>query len=442
MKKEEVMKFLLKILIRLNVLILAVVMLFGNYPGFTATEIEYETAYGNPMKGFIPFYSEDGADESVPYSMEWFYVPMSALVDDSGEYKIREGLEPYLEKISSRGHQAVFRIFLDYPNAEIGEKAVPQFIWDMGVKKYPYDEYGGGVSPDYSDQRLIDFLVEFVGKLADEYDGDGRIAYITTGLIGHWGEWHVCTSIKQAMASDKQKKQVIRAFERSFKQTKILTRYPGTPGTGNGKIGFHDDSFTFETLNDSKNYYFYTKMKKSLQTGVWKSQAIGGEFRPEGQENFLKNAVTDDYQPFDECVKKTHCSWLMMQTAFNGGLSQDEINVAKNASASLGYDFTVTSVTVRKFFGKAYIRVGVKNTGVAPIYADPAVYIGTEASEKKTGQHISTLMPGKTEYFTAVVDLKNGDEIYIRIDSLFDGGHAVRLSNTGAKDRFIIGKVN
>lgn len=435
------MKFLLKILARLNIIILAVVMLFGNYPGFTASEIKYETAYGNPMKGFIPFYSENGADDSVPYSMEWFYVPLSALVDDKGEYKIRKGLEPYLESISSRGHQAVFRVYLDYPSSEIGEKAVPQFIWDMGVKKYPYDEYGGGVSPDYSDRRLIDFLVEFVGKLAEEYDGDGRIAYITTGLIGHWGEWHVCTQIKQAMASDAQKRQVIRAFEKNFKNTKILTRYPGTPGSANGKIGFHDDSFTFQTLSDSRNSYFYNKLKKSLQTGVWKSQAIGGEFRPEGQENFLKNAVTDDYQPFDECVKKTHCSWLMMQSAFNGGLSQDEIDVAKNASASLGYDFTVTSVKVKKFFGKAFVSVEVKNTGVAPIYADPAVYIGTQSSETETQQHISKLMPGRTERFTAVLDLQKGDELYVRIDPLFDGGNAVRFSNSGAGERFVIGKI-
>lgn len=435
------MKFLLKILARLNIIILAVVMLFGNYPGFTASEIKYETAYGNPMKGFIPFYSENGADDSVPYSMEWFYVPLSALVDDNGEYKIREGLEPYLESISSRGHQAVFRVYLDYPSSEIGEKAVPQFIWDMGVKKYPYDEYGGGVSPDYCDRRLIDFLVDFVEKLAEEYDGDGRIAYITTGLIGHWGEWHVCTQIKQAMASDAQKRQVIRAFEKNFKNTKILTRYPGTPGSGNGKIGFHDDSFTFQTLSDSRNSYFYNKLKKSLQTGVWKSQAIGGEFRPEGQENFLKNAVTDDYQPFDECVKKTHCSWLMMQAAFNGGLSQDEIDVAKNASASLGYDFTVTSVKVKKFFGKAFVSVEVKNTGVAPIYADPAVYIGTQSSETETQQHISKLMPGRTELFTAVLDLQKGDELYVRIDPLFDGGNAVRFSNSGAGERFVIGKI-
>lgn len=99
------------------------------------------------MKGFMPFYSEGGVDSAVEHSMEWFYIPLSALVTDDGEYRIAEGLEPYLDDISSRGNQAVFRVYLDYPADKLGDKAVPQFIWDMGVKKLPYDGYGGGVSP-------------------------------------------------------------------------------------------------------------------------------------------------------------------------------------------------------------------------------------------------------------------------------------------------------
>lgn len=83
----------------------------------------------------MPFYKQGGAADSVPYSMEWFYIPLSALMSDSGEYTIREGIEPYLEEISARGNQAVFRVYLDYPGSSIGEKAVPQFIWDMGIKK-------------------------------------------------------------------------------------------------------------------------------------------------------------------------------------------------------------------------------------------------------------------------------------------------------------------
>ena len=431
----------IKILAKLNIFIFVIAILCGNLSGFSQAEIEYETAYGNPMKGFMPFYSENGADDSVPYSMEWLYIPLNDLVADNGSFDF-SSLEHKLDIIAKRGHQAAMRIYLDYPSKE---NAVPQIIWDMGVKKYPYGEYGGGVSPDYSNQRLIDYLVCFIENFAEKYDGDSRIAYITTGLIGHWGEWHVCTEIKSAMASDKQKKQIIRAYENGFKHTKLLTRYPGTPGSGNGKIGFHDDSFTYNTINSDKGYFFYNQLKRSLKTNIWRSQPIGGEFRPEGQQNFLKGEVTDDFQNYDECVEKTHCSWLMMTGAFTGALTQQEIEIAKNASAKLGYDFTVTSVQAKRFFGKAYIRVGVKNVGVAPIYADPSVFIGTDKQEKAAEQHINRIQPGETQYFTAIIDTQQGDNVHIRIDDLTGYGAIVRFSNVGACESsdgsFVLGTI-
>lgn len=129
------MRRFLKFFARLSALLLGLSLCISPLRGFAAYNFEYERTVGNPLKGFMPFYSPDGADDSVPYSMEWFYIPLSALISDSGEYTVREGLEPYLEAISARGNQAVFRVYLDYPGSDIGEKAVPQFIWDMGIKK-------------------------------------------------------------------------------------------------------------------------------------------------------------------------------------------------------------------------------------------------------------------------------------------------------------------
>lgn len=129
------MRRFLKFFARLSALLLGLSLCISPLGGFAAYDFEYEQAVGNPLKGFMPFYKQGGAADSVPYSMEWFYVPLSALMSDSGEYTIREGLEPYLEEISARGNQAVFRVYLDYPGSGIGEKAVPQFIWDMGIKK-------------------------------------------------------------------------------------------------------------------------------------------------------------------------------------------------------------------------------------------------------------------------------------------------------------------
>lgn len=423
------MSLLRHIFIIIKAAVLCLVMGIGSVSGFTAAELKYETAYGNPLKGFVPFYSEEGAGDAAAHSMEFFYIPLSELISDSGEYTVREGLEPYLTKISSRSHQAIFRVYLDYPASELGEKAVPQYIWDMGVKKIPYTDFGGGISPDYTDDRLIGELVKFIGVLGGEYDGDPRIAYITAGLIGHWGEWH-CFACPEAMASDEQQRRIANAFNESFSKTEILMRYPGTPGTENGKTGFHDDSFTFETLGGKEqSWFYYNRLKKAKQTDIWRTHPIGGEFRPEGQQSFLDGSPTEDYQDYDKCLKKTHCSWLMMSGAFADGLCETAIKNANAASAKLGYDFTVTKASVRKKAGKTVVYAAIKNVGIAPLYADAEIVFSSNGAEAKAdGELPNTLMPGETFIYSAELEMQSGDELTVRIMSK-DTLTPIRFSN-------------
>ena len=431
--------FFSSLFLKISAFFLSILMSLGSLSGFTASKLEYKQAMVNPMKGFMPFYSDDGEkDDNLGYSMEWFYIPMSDLVSADGEFTIKQAIEPYLENISSRGNQAVFRVYLDYPGKD--EDSAGDYIHSLGIKFYEYEQYGGGVTPDYSDPRLIDFLEKFIYKLAEEYDGDPRIAYITTGLIGHWGEWHV--SIDEANPTKQQKERIITAYENAFKITKILTRYPGDPGTKNGKIGFHDDSFTYETIDDTKDWFFCTKLKKNKLTNVWKSQAIGGEFRPECQEPFIKGEKLEGMQDYNECVNKTHCSFLMMQNAFTMSLSDSQKDTVSNASAKLGYDFYIDKVNVKKIFGKAYIFVRVRNDGVAPIYADPGVFIGSDNGEYEAkGAKLDKIQPGEYGVFYIKTDKDVTGEIYVRAGSFFNNGKCVRFSNANADDKFVIGTI-
>ena len=66
----------------------------------------------------MPFYSEEGADDAVPYSMERRYIPMTDLVADDGSLTLRDGLENKLDMIARRGHRAALRVYLDYPDKE------------------------------------------------------------------------------------------------------------------------------------------------------------------------------------------------------------------------------------------------------------------------------------------------------------------------------------
>lgn len=67
------MRRFLKFFARLFVLLLGLSLCISPLRGFATYDFEYEQAVGNPLKGFMPFYKQGGAADSVPYSMEWFY---------------------------------------------------------------------------------------------------------------------------------------------------------------------------------------------------------------------------------------------------------------------------------------------------------------------------------------------------------------------------------
>ncbi|WP_285245570.1 hypothetical protein [Pseudarthrobacter sp. fls2-241-R2A-127] len=121
--------------------------------------------------------------------MEWFYIPVNAVVTGAGTYNW-SALDSQLNAIASRGHQAVFRFYLDYPGRPTG---VPKYLLDAGLATHSYADYGNqgiSVSPNYDDPRLVQALNAFITGFGARYDGDPRIGFIEMGLLGFWGEWH------------------------------------------------------------------------------------------------------------------------------------------------------------------------------------------------------------------------------------------------------------
>ncbi|UUL77434.1 hypothetical protein NG819_08220 [Pseudarthrobacter sp. Fe7] len=164
----------------------------GTVPAATAADIKpgqwTSLAAGpapasNPLQGFVPY---AGKYDALPYSMEWFYIPVNAVVTGAGTYNW-SALDAQLNSIASRGHQAVFRFYLDYPGRRTG---VPQYLLDAGLATHPYADYGNqgvSVSPDYDDPRLVQAMDAFIAGFGARYDGDPRIGFIEMGLLGFWG---------------------------------------------------------------------------------------------------------------------------------------------------------------------------------------------------------------------------------------------------------------
>ncbi len=298
---------------------------------------------GNPLKGFLPFYDAYGSAENpiksdFPHSMEFFYVPLKNLMNGPDGFTFDTGLEPQLISISRRGHQAVFRVYLDYPGRVSG---IPDFLRKGGLKVRNYPYFGNlptlSLSPDYDDPELITALESFIAAFGRRYDGDPRIGFIQIGLLGFWGEWHTWpqdghtqeTALLKSQpdpkeedwfASEATQLRILNAFDAAFDQTRILLRYPMVKSRGqeaapyrrtvyqsvNMDIGYHDDSFAYETAFGA-DWYFMSRMQWRGAIDKWKTQPIGGELRrsncvfgwihPAGTRRILSRRLTRPMSP-------------------------------------------------------------------------------------------------------------------------------------------------
>jgi hypothetical protein len=410
----------------------------------TWTALEYASAPAdNPLKGFMPFYNAYGSvntpiANTFPHSMEWFYVPLKNLMIGPDSFTFETGLEPQLISIASRGHQAVFRVYLDYPGRPSG---IPDFLLDSGLKvrEYPFfgNHIGQSLSPDYDDPNLVAALERFIAALGKKYDGDPRIGFITVGLVGFWGEWHTWpmdgstqeTSLLKAqpdpkeenwMPSDANQVKILTAFDQSFDQTRLLVRYPMirtgpqdaapyrrvTYESVNLNMGYHDDSFAYETTFGAE-WYFMSRMEWRGAIEKWKTEPIGGELRPEIQLGIWLDPPRKDAEDFSATVDATHASWLIAHAIFTSSTVQAGTPVYEKALAGaqrLGYEFFITAVKLPGIHvGEPFeVSIRVQNTGVAPFYYPWPVELGVLDSSKtlvttwNTPWHVTQIFPAQS----------------------------------------------
>ncbi len=356
------------------------------------------TPADNPLKGLVPY--ADADVERFPHSLEFDYVKLSDLMTGRDTFDWQP-LETRLDKISSRGCQAVLRIWIEYPGQKSG---LPQFLRDEGVKitewtnsqeKPPKKNF----TPDYEDERLVTALEAFLIEFGRRYDGDPRLGFLTAGLLGEWGEWHNWPR-EELFASKVTQQRVLDAYAKAFTKTPVLLRYPAGENheayasNSNRPFGYHDDSFAWGTLDTGKkdDSWFYMNLLTAAgedAVNKWKTQPIGGEIRPEvwGQV-FDAQPKRKQAQDFAECVRQTHATWLMDSGLFDKPPSADRMQRATAQVQRMGYDFYVQSAQIeRSQPDQIEVTLAVVNNGVAPFYYDWGLEF---AALSETGEVLKT----------------------------------------------------
>ena len=242
----------------------------------------------NPLKGLVPYASNTNVH--FPHSMEFNYVAFADLVKGYEDFDWH-ALEDLLDEIAERGHQAVFRIYLEYPAKT---NVIPKFLLDDGLKVHKYLNTNTQPlppakveTPDYEDKNLRRALKSFIAAFGKKYDGDPRIGFITAGLLGTWGEWHTYPK-DELFASKAVQVEVMDAYAAAFKVTPVLLRYPagddtwGKAPNADRPFGYHDDSFAWATVGTGKKSddWFYMPALKQAGAAAVAKWATGNDRPP------------------------------------------------------------------------------------------------------------------------------------------------------------------
>ena len=294
----------------------------------------------NPLKGFMPY---AGTYATFPHSMEWSYLSLRSLMSGPTNFDWA-GLDALIGSVASRGHQTVFRIYLDYPAKPTG---IPQYLLDAGLATHNYTDFsnkGISVSPDYENPLLGQALTNFIAALGARYDGDPRIGFITLGLLGFWGEWHTYPH-DSWFASTTVQDRVMSAYEAAFSRTKLLVRYPSGTNPAARRLGYHDDSFTYQTIAPPA-WMFLGLLKAAGDTEKWRTQPIGGEVRPEIQLCMWDASQTSCVpagQEFTRCVDLAHASWMLNYGVFSPGFTGAQKDLALAGAQRMGYTLCISN---------------------------------------------------------------------------------------------------
>lgn len=417
--------------------LLAISLALGNASG---AALEYAPAPpDNPLRGLVPYVSASGKDR-FPHSMEFRYFALNDLMKGPRQFDWGP-VESTLAEVNGRGNQLIFRVYCEYPGKDL---AVPGFLVDAGVTITRWTHEGNGRvnhTPDYESPELREALADFIHAMGRRYDGDPRIAFITAGLLGSWGEWH--THPRQDLwASKPVQREIMDSYREAFPTTKILLRYPAGPDdrmraeNHDRPFGYHDDSFCWATLdtgNKRDAWFFETSMKAAGATDKWQHHPIGGEIRPElWERSFTADRHPRD-QGFVDCVERTHVTWLMDSGLFDIRIPMDPArkSAALRETARMGYELHISNAE----WSDGILSLTVENRGVAPFYHDWPVEIEMDGTRETTNWKLTGVLPD--EPCTWSIRMAEKGRCRIRIPNPMKGGRPLRFANRNQGDEWL-----
>ncbi len=367
-----------------------------------------------PMTGIVvwdgnPHVSSDA------HTLEYSYMLFEDIVSEKGVYDWT-AVENKLNTIASRNHQAILRFRYTY----VGQPtAVPKYIKDlpdynetMGISEGKETWF-----PDWSNQELKDFTLEFYEKFSERYDTDNRLAFLQVGF-GLWGEYHIYDGpfeLGKTFPSKEFQTTFLNSMDSFFSNLHWsisidvadgnVAPFRDNPTLLNLSFGLFDDSFMAEEharVNEQRFKFLGIESR-------YKNNPIGGEFNyytTFDQENVLSPNGAHG-ESYESAASRFHVSYMIG----NAQYKYHTLERIKEASLHTGYKFEVTKLEK----SDTQIFLTVKNIGTAPIYYDAYFSINGH----KSRESLKTLIPNQEKIYT--INYTGNETLKITCERLLKG---------------------
>ncbi len=336
---------------------------------FTSIEVDSKVTNVQPMAGMV-FWPGNKDIETDAISLEYSYMNFSQIITAKSTYDWTV-VDDLLDEMAGRNHQAVLRFRFSYPGKTT---TVPQYIKDLPN----YNETEGvseGLTtwfPDWTNEELKRFTLEFYEKYAERYDNDPRLAFVQVGF-GLWAEYHIYDGPFELGVTFPDKvfqttffQHLDAVFEQKYWNISIDAADNNyTPFEENLELldtlfGVFDDSFMHQThaSENEPNWSFFNRER-------YKLAPAGGEFSyfsDYDQQNVLNPDEGAYGDPYEIWAQNFHISYINANDQNN----YHSLERIKDASLASGYIFKLKSVKSKS----DSTIIEVINKGVAPIYAD------------------------------------------------------------------------
>lgn len=363
-----------------TVLVLALLVLAGPLSAAQAMTVSLHYAPSgdeliNPYIGTAVWSTSSPVHEQ-PYSLVYVDVTWAELEPEKGVYDF-EALEARcnLAYWREQGVHAILRFVMDKP----GEKRhmdIPQWLFDETGDGQTYSiSYGRGYCPDYANETLIRAHARVIAALGAQYGDDPFFAYVQLGSLGHWGEWHVHTSLALSLPPMAIRDRYVEPYVEAFPDAFLMMRRPFTHAAENG-MGLYNDTTgdlagteTWLTWIQEGGTHSQTGDEAALvaMPDAWRSVPIGGELTTYTRRDNL--IAADLFEQTLSLLTLSHTSWIgpgSFADVERDGKLQENLDTVMR---TIGYRLRIEKLDIADAPQSA-VRFSLTwvNDGIAPFY--------------------------------------------------------------------------